>query len=50
MADNDEEIKLDKTLDLIIYATDNAIKVLDRSAGEQLGTNIYCELKPDTEG
>ena len=33
MTDN-EEMKLEKTLDLIVYATDNSIKVLDRSAGE----------------
>ena len=50
MVAENEEVKLDKTLDLIVYATDSAIKVLDRIAGEQFGTKIYCELKPETEG
>ena len=33
IADN-EEVKLEKTLDLIIFATDNAIKVLNRNSSE----------------
>lgn len=49
IADNEEEVKLDKSLDLIVYATENAIRILDRSNGEQLGTNVYCELKPDAD-
>ena len=32
IADNDEEeVKLEKALDLIVYATDSAIKVLNRN-------------------
>ena len=49
MITDNEEVKAEKSLDLYVYATDNSIKVLDHSLGEQSGNNIYCELHPEGE-